>query len=1672
VVPLARVRLLCAFACLVALLALAPAARAASGPQGPFGAVENGLPAVPLAAAAAAVPSGFQESVVWSGLNFPMAVRFAPDGRVFVAEKNGTIKVFDSVSDPTASVYADLSPKVHDFWDRGLLGLALDPQFGSGRPFVYALYTHDAAIGGTAPRWGDTCPTPPGPQADGCVVSGRLSKLSGGSEQVLLEDWCQQYASHSIGTVAFGADGALYVGAGDGASFDFADYGQDGNPVNPCGDPPSAPGTAMTPPTAEGGALRSQDLRTPSDPTTLDGSIARVNPDTGAALPDNPNASSSDPNARRVVAHGFRNPYRFTVRPGTNELYAGDVGWNTWEEINRVPSPAAPVENFGWPCYEGSARMSAYDNLNVSICENLYAAGTGAVTPPLFAYSHSGRVTTNETCPTGSSSISGMEFYDGGSFPSQYNGALFFSDYSRSCIWVMFAGADGVPDPATRQVFVTGAAAPVDIQVGPAGDLYYVDGVGGTIRRIRSLVSNGTPNAVATANPTSGTVPLNVSFSGTGSSDPDGNPLSYAWDLDGDGQFDDSTSTTPSFTYTAAGTYTARLRVSDPGGASDTDSVTITAGAPPTATIATPTAGTTWAVGDSISFSGSATRSDGSAVPASGLSWSLVMNHCSAINPSSCHEHAIQTLAGASGSFVAPNHEYPSHLELKLTASDGSLSSTVTRRLDPRTVNLSFETQPAGLSLSVGSEESVAPFTRTAIQRSDVSLIAPPTQTAGGKTYGFSSWSDGGAAAHSVGAGTTPATYRANYTEVACAPGANLVGAWGFDETSGVTAGDTSGRGNNGTVTGATRTPSGKFGSALSFDGIDDLVTVPDASSLDLTNRATLEAWVYPTAGNDWRTVMLKEQIGHLAYALYANNDVDRPSGHLFTTGDLWANGTSPMPLNAWSHLAMTWDGATQRLYVNGSQVASRAVTGLLANGAGPLRFGGNGVWAEWFAGRLDELRVYDRALTQAELQADMAAPVTCSGTPPAQPALVVAPSTLSFAGTQGGANPASQSFDVTNGGAGSLSYTASESAAWLTVSPSSGSAPSTLTASVSTAGLAPGTYTAPVTVTAAGATGSPKTVDVTLTVSPQAPALAVAPASLSFSGTQGGASPAAQSLSVTNTGGGSLSWTAADNQTWLSVSPASGSAPGTVAVSANTAGLTAGTYTGTVTITAAGASGSPRTVAVTLTVSPPTPVLTVAPASLSFSGTQGGASPAAQSLSVTNTGGGSLSWTATDNQPWLSVSPASGSAPGTLSVSTSTAGLTAGTYTGTVTITAAGASGSPRSVAVTLTVNPATPVLTVSPASLAFTGTQGGASPAAQTVNVTNTGGGSLSWTATDNQTWLAVSPASGTAPGTLSVTTNTASLTAGTYTGTVTVTAAGASGSPRTVAVTLTVNPVTPGGGPVGAWGFDETSGASASDASGQGNNGTVSGALRTTAGRYGQALSFDGINDWVTVPDAGSLDLTNRATLEAWVYPTALGGDWRTALFKERTGHLAYALYANNDAVRPSGHLFTTGDLWANGTAALPLNTWSHLAMTWDGATQRLWLNGAQVASRAVTGTLPNGSGPLRFGGNAIWPEWFAGRLDEIRVYNRALTQAELQSDMGTAVSGTGLAAAARAARTESAARGRAISRKRGRARARRAASRRAGQRARRRVRWSRIVNPGAHPEYSGLTKHTVK
>ena len=215
---------------------------------------------------------------------------------------------------------------------------------------------------------------------------------------------------------------------------------------------------------------------------------------------------------------------------------------------------------------------------------------------------------------------------------------------------------------------------------------------------------------------------------------------------------------------------------------------------------------------------------------------------------------------------------------------------------------------------------------------------------------------------------------------------------------------------------------------------------------------------------------------------------------------------------------------------------------------------------------------------------------------------------------------------------------------------------------------------------------------------------------------------------------------------------------------------------------------------------------------------------------------------------------------------------------------------------------------------------------------------------------------------------------------------------------AVSVDVNNPTGTAGLIAAYAFEEASGTTTADQTGLGHTGTLSGAARSTLGKFGRALSFDGVNDWVTVADADDLDLTTGMTIEAWVYPTAKNNAWRTVLAKELGTDLAYAMMARSSSGgRPYGIVHTAGEQLVRAPAQLPLNAWSHMTTTYDGSAVRLYVNGSLVATTPAIGSITTTDLPLHLGGNSAHGEWFQGRLDDIRIYNRALTGAEIQRDL---------------------------------------------------------------------------
>lgn len=249
---------------------------------------------------------------------------------------------------------------------------------------------------------------------------------------------------------------------------------------------------------------------------------------------------------------------------------------------------------------------------------------------------------------------------------------------------------------------------------------------------------------------------------------------------------------------------------------------------------------------------------------------------------------------------------------------------------------------------------------------------------------------------------------------------------------------------------------------------------------------------------------------------------------------------------------------------------------------------------------------------------------------------------------------------------------------------------------------------------------------------------------------------------------------------------------------------------------------------------------------------------------------------------------------------------------------------------------------------------------------------------------------------------------MLAGTTTYTAEITAADMGGSAMTEPHSwsfTTGSATTPPQGLVAAYGLNEGSGTNVADSSGKHNTGTAS-VTDWVEGKYGKALSFNGLSSWVTVEDAASLRLTTGMTLSAWVNPATVA-NWRSVVGKELSaGGVSYLLYAANDNSVPSGwaKISAEGHARANGVSPLPVNTWSHLAFTYDGAALRLFVNGQQTAQTAHSESLNNDGSPLRIGGNAIWGEYFSGLIDEVRIYNRAQSATEIQTDMATPIGET--------------------------------------------------------------------
>ncbi|NQX29550.1 PQQ-dependent sugar dehydrogenase [Microbacteriaceae bacterium VKM Ac-2854] len=759
--------------------------------------------------AASGVLSGLTVSTVLPKLpSFSTTFSFAEDGSIYVAAKEGAVYRYASAGATSPTQVLDLRREVYDYGDHGLLGMALDPAFGTGKPYLYVLYTRDRDPFGTdaEPRWAsggqyDACPNPPG--ADGCTITASLVRFTVGADGVadpasaltLLDGadegrWCFQYTSHGVGSVLFGPDGALYVSAGDGAMFTGPDYGNGGGrvantptPFNPCNDAPAGRGTAEKPATTRGGALRSQAVRAASggDRVSWDGSILRIDPSTGAAMPDNPLVDNGIDGDDRIVAYGLRNPYRLAFRPGTQELWLGDVGWSTAEEINSFTTGPGQekVPNFGWPCREGTEVQSTYATLGIGLCESLaqnpvstIGGVSSPLTDPVYAWKRPGAQPADGCNSTGGGAATGGVFVDNDSWPGTVASSYVFADFARRCIVAMPIGSDGRPDPSQRVALSTKAGSPVQLRIGPGGDVYYIDIIAGTLLRIRSTAANVPPEAVVTADPSYGPTPLAVRLDASGSTDANpGETLRYSWDLDGDGACDDGTGVSIEHVYADDGDATATVCVTDGVGAQARASTTIAVGeSPPTISRLDASPVGAVAVGDVVTLTADAADAQDGALPESAFTWAVDIRHCpdeSSSDDSVCHTHPyVVPASGRSAEVTFPDHDYYAYLQATLTVTDShGLSSAKTIEIRPRVSTVTVDAPQGSVTASLGPASGSTPLTQKFLEGGAVEMSVPAQKSLWQVPLDFAGWFDdhNGAAMREVTAPAGETEYDARY---------------------------------------------------------------------------------------------------------------------------------------------------------------------------------------------------------------------------------------------------------------------------------------------------------------------------------------------------------------------------------------------------------------------------------------------------------------------------------------------------------------------------------------------------------------------------------------------------------------------------------------------------------------------------------------------------------------------------------------------------------------------------------------------------------------------------------------------------------------------------------------------------------------------------------------------
>ncbi len=682
----------------------------------------------------AALPASFVDELVTAATG-PTAIDFTPDGRLLITRQAGVLIVRQKSTNTTALTFP--GTQICTDFERGLLGVAVDPNFGPGagqNRFIYIFYTFR---NGAATCSGSTVPV----NRVSRFVLANNNTVDLASETVLVNNMPSAGGNHNAGDVQFGKDGYLYITIGDGGT----DY-------------------------AGGGSAGANDAA--RDEFTLTGKLLRITKD-GGIPPDNPfqgagtarcnvtGRTTAGNRCQETYSWGLRNPFRIAFDPNAaaTRFFINDVGQNVREEIDL----GAPGVDYGWNCREGTRVNNTGGPCNPTPPNMI---------PPIFEYTHGVQV-PGSTSSTSCNSITGGAFVPNGIWPASFDNAYLFSDFV--CGWIFRVAGANTNGPFTMASdFATnlGGSSAVALRFGPyqtTQALYYTTFAGGgQVRRVRySPAGNNPPNASFTANPLGGPAPLLVNFDGSASTDPDaGNTLTYFWTF-GDGSLETSTAIpTTSHSYAVNGVYTASLRVRDNNFAFSgpiTQQIQV-GNTPPVATIVSPTAANRFFVGQTITLNGSGTDTQDGTLPAGSLSWTVRLHH---------NEHTHPLLGPVTGNniqFTAPSPEDvpaldTSFVEIDLVVTDsGGLSGTAHLDFQPNRVATTFATNPAGLQTTVNGVALTGPTTINAWQAWTMNVDATSPQTLGATSYGFTSWSDAGAQSHAIVTSATPATFTANFT--------------------------------------------------------------------------------------------------------------------------------------------------------------------------------------------------------------------------------------------------------------------------------------------------------------------------------------------------------------------------------------------------------------------------------------------------------------------------------------------------------------------------------------------------------------------------------------------------------------------------------------------------------------------------------------------------------------------------------------------------------------------------------------------------------------------------------------------------------------------------------------------------------------------------------------------